>query len=158
MELLLSWRNTQKGVIDAESNSRWSCYFRALCSFQTSLYFMITGEDYKDNVEWTSLGKTATTTCVMTVHKISGHVNSHEQELKSGKHVDQCTRASLQPNTYEEVSTASMSYTEENDFGNSTPTKRCSKQINVETSSMVNGQRVLTTDIYCHGENDEVDK
>ena len=41
----------QKGVIDAESNSRWSCYFRALCSFQTSLYFMITGEDYKDNVE-----------------------------------------------------------------------------------------------------------
>ena len=39
------------GVIDAESKSRWSCYFRALCSFQTSLYFMITGEDYKDNVE-----------------------------------------------------------------------------------------------------------
>ena len=72
----------------------------------------------------------------MTVHKISGHVNSHEQE---------------------EVSTASMSHTE-NDSGNSTPTKRCSKQINVETSSMVNGQRVLTTDIYCHGENDEVDK
>ena len=39
-----------------------------------------------------------------------------------------------------------MSHTE-NDSGNSTPTKRCSKQINVETSSMVNGQRVLTTDI-----------
>ena len=68
-------------------------------------------------------GKIATTTCVMTVHKISGHVNSHEQELKSGKHVDQCTRASLQPNTYQEVSTACMSHTGENDFGNSTPTK-----------------------------------
>ena len=94
----------------------------------------------------------------MTVHKISGHVNSHEQELKSGKDVDQCTRASLQPNTYKEVSTASMSHTEENDSGNSTPTKRCSKQNNLETSPMVNGQRVLTTDIYCHDENDEVDK
>ena len=67
--------------------------------------------------------------------------------LKSGKDVDQCTRASLQPNTYEEVSTASMSHTGENDSGNSTPTKWCSKQVNVETSSMVNGQRVLTTDI-----------
>ena len=60
--------------------------------------------------------------------------------------------------SYEEVSTASMSYTGENDSGNSTPTKRCSKKINVETSSMVNGQRVLTTDIYCHDEKDEVDK
>ena len=80
----------------------------------------------------------------MTVHKISGHVNSHEQELKSGKHVDQCTRASLQPNTYEEVSTASMSHTGENDSGNSTPTKRCSKQVNVETSSK--GQRSTSVD------------
>ena len=43
--------------------------------------------------------------------------------LKSGKDVDQSTRASLQPNTYEEVSTASMSHTGENDFWNSTPTK-----------------------------------
>ena len=157
MELLLSWRNTQKGVIDAESNSRWSCYFRALCSFQTSLYFMITGEDYKDNVEWTSLGKTATTTCVMTVHKISGHVNSHEQELKSGKHVDQCTRASLQPNTYEEVSTASMSHTEENDSGNSTPTNGVQNKLTWKHHqwSTVNECWQRT---YCHDENDEVDK
>ena len=75
------------GVIDAESKSRWSCYFRALCSYQASLHFMISGENCKENVEWTSLGKTVTTTCVMTVHKTSGHVNRHEQELKSGKHV-----------------------------------------------------------------------
>ena len=60
---------------------------------------------------------------VMTVHKIPGHVNRHEQALKSGEHVDQCTGASLHPSTYEEVSTASMSHTGENDFGNSTPTK-----------------------------------
>ena len=68
-----------------------------------------------------SLGKTATTTCVMTVHKVSGHVNSHEQELKSGEHVDQCTRASLQPNIYEEVSTASMCHTEEMTSGTLLP-------------------------------------
>ena len=156
MELLLSWRNTQKGVIDAESNSRWSCYSRALCSFQTSLYFMISGEDYKDNVEWTSLGKTATATCAMTVHKISGHVNSHEQVIKSGKDVDQSTRASLQPNTYEEVSTASMSHTE-NDSGNSTPTNGVQNKLTWKHHqwSTVNEywQR-----IYCHDENDEVDK
>ena len=61
----------------------------------------------------------------MTVHKTSGHVNRHEQVLKSGKLVDQCTRASLQPNAYayEEVPTACMSHNEEIDFGNSTPTK-----------------------------------
>ena len=122
----VTFMNEHNGVIDAESKSRCSCYFRALCSFQTSLHFMISEEDCKDNVEWTSLGETVATTCVMTVHKISGHVNRHEQALKSGKHVDRCTRASLQPNTYEEVSTASMSHTEENDFGNYTPTKRCS--------------------------------
>ena len=79
----------------------------------------------------------------MTVHKISGHVNSHEHLLKSGKDVDQSTRASLQPNTYEEASTASMSHTE-NDSGNSTPTKRCSKQVNEETSSK--GQRSTSVD------------
>ena len=56
------------------------------------------------------MGKDVTTTCVMTVHKISGHVNSYELELKSGEHVDQCTGASLQPNTYDEVSTACMSH------------------------------------------------
>ena len=59
----------------------------------------------------------------MTVHKTFGHVNRHEQALKSGKLVDLCTRAPLQPNTYEEVSTACMSHTGENGFGNSTPTK-----------------------------------
>ena len=63
-----------------------------------------------------------------------GHVNRHEQVLDSGKLVGQCTRASLQPSTYEEMSTACMSHTEEIDFGNSTPTKSVFKQDNVETS------------------------
>ena len=146
------------GVIDAESKSRWSCYFRALCSYQASLHFMISGGNCKENVEWTSLGKIVTTTCFLSDHRHPDTwIDKDRCSIFWVDLVDQSTRAALPLNTYEEVSTACMSHTEEIDLGNSTPTQRCSNKITWKHHkwSTVNEcwQR-----IYCHDENDEVDK